>query len=374
MTEQPEAGWRKFVMEASATGGLPAAPTSVVTAPTPFSAGFPSPPSFDPIERLPEERKNLFRKVCQHADDACALAVPFEDVRLASMYRVEKENELRRLTSHPQDDGFNLPETDRRVILAQQALTKATDDLRRVQARQDERAAAQQAALRVKANCEQFLRYELPGDCRLEAIEVEPPKLLKGEASLLDAVENRRRRCRELKADLHRVASAPFPSSHAKAKMRAQIEALAMQGAPSVALLIEHDGKVEFQTQSIRSEVHGTERALAFAEAPDAIALTCWLHRDLLIKRLDEEISSESDDRAALSHTDRELRSAEIQGDLLDIERQEASLTWSAMEQNFPIEFRSDISPLALLGLKLITTPRAEAPPETSPGLSWPWK
>ena len=56
-------------------------------------------------------------------------------------------------------------------------------------------------------------------------------------------------------------------------------------------------------------------------------------------------------------------------GDLLDIERQEAALTWSAMEQGLPIEFRSDLSPLALLGLKLITTPRADALPETSPGI-----
>jgi hypothetical protein len=58
------------------------------------------------------------------------------------------------------------------------------------------------------------------------------PKLAKGEASLLDAAENRRRRFRELRADLHRIASAPFPSAYAKQQMRAQIEALAMQGAP----------------------------------------------------------------------------------------------------------------------------------------------
>jgi hypothetical protein len=51
-------------------------------------------------------------------------------------------------------------------------------------------------------------------------------KLVKGETSLIDAIENRRRRVRELKADLHRIRSAPFPSSHAKAQMRAQVEQL----------------------------------------------------------------------------------------------------------------------------------------------------
>jgi hypothetical protein len=60
--------------------------------------------------------------------------------------------------------------------------------------------------------------------------------------------------------------------------------------------------------------------------------------------------------------------------DLLSVERDEAALTWSAMEQRLPIEFRPDISPLALLGLKLVTAPRADAFPETSPGLSWPMR
>ena len=68
--------------------------------------------------------------------------------------------------------------------------------------------------------------------------------------------------------------------------MRAQIEALAMQGAPSVSSLIEHDGKIEFQTRSIRSEVRvRTQRALAFAEVPDTVALVAWLHKDALIAR-----------------------------------------------------------------------------------------
>ena len=44
-----------------------------------------------------------------------------------------------------------------------------------------------------------------------------------------------------MKADLHRIESAPYPSSYAKERMREQIEALAQQGAPVVSSLIEHD-------------------------------------------------------------------------------------------------------------------------------------
>jgi hypothetical protein len=349
---------------------LTPAPLTTITAQPPLSAGFPSPPSFDPIERLPEERKDLLRKLRQHADDARALAVPFEDVRAASMYRIEKENELRRLTAHPQDGGFNLPETDRRVIVAQQALTRATEDLQRLQERAEKRAAAQQAALLMLAAAETWLREGVPGNCRIEVIETEPPKLNKNE-TIVDGIDRLRRRGRELKADLHRIASAPFPSSYAKQRMREQVETLAMQGAPSVSALIELDGKIEFQTQRLTSEVHGERRSLAFAEMPNTIALFAWLHRDALIAALDREIATESDDGAALSHSDRELRTAETMGDLLAVERDECALVWQAQAQNLPCEHRQDVSVLALLSIALVTTPRADASPETSPGLSW---
>ena len=260
---------------------------------------------------------------------------------------------------------------DSRVVTQQRLVNKLTDDFRRLQERDETKAAAFRAASQALANVETWLKSGVPGSTTLEAVETEPPPLKKGE-DVLDAVEARRRRVRELRADKHRVESAAYPSSHAKAKMRQQIEQLAMQGAPSVSRLVELDGPVEFQMQRLRSDVIGAEqRALAFAEVTDTLALFAWLHRDLLIKRLDEEISSESDDGAALSHTDRELRSAEIQGDMLDIERQEAALTWSAIEQGLPCEFRADCSPLAILQVRLVTTPRATELPETSLGLSW---
>jgi hypothetical protein len=352
---------------------LTPAPIIGVTAPTSFSLP-PGPPQHDVIERLPEERKDLFRKICQHVDDACALSVPFETVREASMEKVGAENELKRRTSHPQDGGFGLKPDDRSVISATKDVEKATANLRRVQQLQAERAAAQQAALRVKAACEDWLRYGVPANCQIEAIEVEPPKLAKNEPGLLDAIENRRRRWRELRANLHRIASAPFPSSHAKAKMRQQIEALAMQGAPSVSRLVELDGPVEFQNHRLSSEVHGERRSLAFTEVPDAVALVAWLHKDALIAALDREIASEADDKSALSHEARQTAEAETMGDLLDIERQEAALVWQAQAQGLPIEHRADISPLALLGVRLVTIPRTTELPETSPGYSWPWR
>jgi hypothetical protein len=42
--------------------------------------------------------------------------------------------------------------------------------------------------------------------------------------------------------------------------------------------------------------------------------------------------------------------------------------------QGLPIWHRSDISPLALLGLRLITAPRVSETSGTTPGYSWPWR
>ena len=226
-------------------------------------------------------------------------------------------------------------------------------------------------ALRVKAGCEDFLRYGVPGDCTLEAIETEPPPLKKGEG-ILDAVEARGRRVRELRADLYRIASAPYPSSYSKAQMRAQIEAQAHLAVPDVTNLIEHDGKIIWPTRRVQVDVFNAQPgAIAFVEIP--VSLDPWLHRDALIAALDREIASEADDKAALSHEARQQQEAEVLGDLLAVERDEAALTWSAMEQGLPVEFRSDISPLAILQVQLVTTPRADTLPETSPGFSWPW-
>jgi hypothetical protein len=67
-----------------------------------------------------------------------------------------------------------------------------------------------------------------------------------------------RRRGRELKADLRRIQSAPFPSSYAKQQMRAQIEALAMSGTPNVSNLTEHDREIAWPTQMLRCQAHNT--------------------------------------------------------------------------------------------------------------------
>ena len=215
------------------------------------------------------------------------------------MAKIGAGNALTRLTSHPQDGGFGLKPDDRRVFEAQRTVDRATEDFERIKQRSETRTAAWQAASGALANAETWLKRGRPGNTTLEAVEVVEPKLAKSEG-ILDGIERLRRRGRELRADLHRIASAPFPSAYVKQQMREQIEALAMQGAPSVSALVELDGKIVWPMQMMRSEVRGGEHpALAFAETHDAVALICWLHKSALIAALDREISTESDDPAS---------------------------------------------------------------------------
>jgi hypothetical protein len=152
-----------------------------------------------------------------------------------------------------------------------------------------------------------------------------------------------------------------------KAQAKAQIEALAMRGAVNVSLLVEHDGMVEFPTQQVRATVYNAgPAAVAYHDAVDVVGLIAFLHKPALIAALDRLIDEEADDKAALSSDAREVAASEVQGDLLSVERDESWFVWRAMDERLPVEHRPDISPVALLGLRLVTTPHA-VPSGSSP-------
>jgi hypothetical protein len=326
---------------------LTSAPIIGVTAPTSFSLP-PGPPQHDMIERVPEERKELFRKLSQRRADAHRLIPEFETIREASMARVDAENVLRKRTSPPQDFGDNLPPTDPLVFAAKKHLEKMTADFKRLTELQEVRSAAWQAASAALTACEDWLRYGVPANCQIEAIEVEPPKLLKSEG-LMDGVARLQRRGREIKATIHSIRSSPFPKDHCKRRAHETVEALERRGAISVSRLVELDGEIEWPMQRASSQViGGAERALAFHETVDVVGLIAFIFKDALIAALDREIDAEADDAAALTHEQRQQREAEALGDLLAVEREESWFVWQAQSQGLPIEHRADISPLAL--------------------------
>jgi hypothetical protein len=283
------------------------------------------------------------------------------------MARVEAENALTRLTSHQQYGGFNLPAEHRSVVEATALLEKMTAAFNRITELQRERSATWTTSGAAASACESWLRDARPPGAELEDWDGPEPQLQKGEKTLLDAIENRRRRVREIMADLHRIRSAPFPSSWAKQRMREAVDQLAARGAPDPTNILENGGEIIWPSMRLTSDVHAAERALAFTEVPDMLALVAWLMKDALIKRLDGEIASEADDAAALTHEARREREAEVLADLLACERDEAGLTWAAMEQSLPVEFRGDMNPLAILQVQMVSV-AAHGSPGTSPG------
>jgi hypothetical protein len=71
---------------------------------------------------------------------------------------------------------------------------------------------------------------------------------------------------------------------------------------------------------------------------------------EALIKRLAAKIDTESDEAAALTREVRQQREAEVMGDLLAVERDEAALVWRGMDERLTVEHIADINPAALLG------------------------
>ena len=64
------------------------------------------------------------------------------------------------------------------------------------------------------------------------------------------------------------------------------------------------------------------------------------------------EIDAESDDKSALTHEARQKAEAEVQGDLLAVEREEARWCGRRRRRACRASFATDCSPLALLGLQ----------------------
>jgi hypothetical protein len=111
---------------------------------------------------------------------------------------------------------------------------------------------------------------------------------------------------------------------------------------------------------------------VAFIEAEDAVGLVCWLLGPELLKKISAGFR-EIGEGDALDQRQRAEALATISADRLAAERSEVSLIWAAAERGEIIDFRSDTTPAAALGISLRTLSPAEAP-ATSPGLSWPMR
>ena len=318
---------------------------------------------------MPGPAAERLRLLQQHVADLHVLTVPLEDRQAANTARFEAEARLKRLKDSASAGGFELDDRDPRVKAEQKRLNVLAAEAKRLNDINEVRSAAWRVAAQTVQAVTAWLQEGKPAGTVLEVYEGRAPALQKGE-SLLDAVENRRRRIRELKSDIARINAAPFPSAHARAKMRQTVEALATRGAVSVSRLIEHDADIEFADEHrtvpvVAGSKENPVSTVVGWQQPDVLALVCWLHKDAIVARLDAEIAAESDDRAALTHEAREKAVAEVATDMLAVEREECFWLFEALSQNLPTPLRVDVDPLALLGLQLRTVAPRVVPGST---------
>jgi hypothetical protein len=319
----------------------------------------------DPLDVLPgggASRSHLL-SLRQRAQDARALFLPLSDE--LTEVRLEKQRadvRLAQLKLRRGEGGPDLDDDDRQVIEIRKTIARLEGELTRLTALELHRSASAHATASLLRSCEEWLRRGRPGGTVLVEAPVEVSDVLKKGERLPEAVERLRHRLRELDADRHRIESAPFPSADCKARMREEIEIIAARGAPSVDGLVEHFGNVAWPQEWVRIPLvavtadKGTAvTGSASGELSDTLGFMIWLHKSAVIKALSDLIDQESDDAAALSQQDREVRLTEIGRDRLVIERQEAALVWRALAQGDAIEHRPDATPSAVLGVELQT-------------------
>jgi hypothetical protein len=152
MAKQPDQGWSEHVlnslptMEATTSvtpaTGLTPGPVAETTAQPPFSLGPALSPQVDLLELLPPGAADKLRALRQRSDDLHAIIPLFAELQEATGLKQDAERALKRLTAHPSERGHNLPETDSRVVIAQQHLDKMAADLKRLQERSETRSQA----------------------------------------------------------------------------------------------------------------------------------------------------------------------------------------------------------------------------------------
>ena len=104
--------------------------------------------------------------------------------------------------------------------------------------------------------------------------------------------------------------------------------------------------------------------ALGFVEADAAVALTVWLNRDAIEKRLSAELDKTSGDDG-LDDAERIRQTSEVSAALLECQRDLCELTWLALAERLPVACAHDLDARAILGLELVTGPHQQASPGT---------
>ena len=317
----------------------------------------------DPLDwpQLPKPAKVALRRLRRARDDAWhAWRVVADERQEAWDAKRAVEAQLKLLTggrpdsawySHTQHASFQkLPDDDLGVATELGKLEDVAAELGRLGPIVDERSQRSQQCGRLVTAVEAYLNGCGRAAAAFKVYKGPEPSPQKRE-SPVDAVERCRRRLRELDADRHRVASAPWHSSEAKRRARAEIDAFAERGQPSVLPLIEScDGSIYWAERPFTDVVIGGRLVSAVGD-PQALPLLFWLHRDAIFAKIEQQIDAVADDANSLTERERAEQIGEIDRDRLAVQREEEHWIGAAVDAGMTMLRRPDADPRAVLGL-----------------------
>lgn len=251
--------------------------------------------------------------------------------------------------------GYNLADNDLRVVSEQEKLNQKSAELKRRNELSELRGGRWRILSTLVRRSENWI-MDIPAGTAIAMHTVDPQ--LRGGETLVDGIERLRGRLREVRAEHDRVMAAPWPSAVAKQKLRQQINKLAEAGRPLAHLAIDRGSEIAFPMRSYQIKIMNSDpAAIGFHEAPDPIALLCWLLREPLRLALESEIDAAANDVAALTAEQRQQAAERLLADALELEREESELVWRAQTDNPTILQRDDIAIPALLNVELVPAP-----------------
>ncbi|MHB2166078.1 hypothetical protein [Alsobacter sp. R-9] len=323
-----------------AGGGVESAPRRSI-----FNVG-------DPLGALPVSVADRYRVLLDERDEARGIWEVRRDASEAQRVRVrDAERDLTilreasgRKESVRQSDGSLSwspgVSHEERLAAAEKRVETAKAEFARLNARTEEAHERYQAAMRAEVQAMRYIRAHAD---RVTAAA--PVTIAKATP---DALAKVLEEIAKLGADRHEIRSAPVPSSYAKARMRAEVDALANAGRPDVGRLIDiPDGEITWPEE--RCEISNGSGAVTYGRLPDATALVAWLYRDDLVARLDREIEDLADDGAALDEQTRAKKLAAIAEATLAAERKAVAIVDSLKAGGQWVAFPEHLDVRALL-------------------------
>ncbi|RWI90527.1 MAG: hypothetical protein EOR22_23580 [Mesorhizobium sp.] len=315
----------------------------------------------DLADRLPPAARAKMLRLREAKIAARDLALPmFDRIREVRLDRVKawadftkREESFTHNYNHIYRHYQELPPEGKQeqaaVDQAKVKVARLDEEIARLEAQNEAKQRRSQAlGALIDNNLERFLGSLQPGT-RIAAFDGIAPKLRKGETAIA-AIERIRSERAALLADLSELQGRPITAAAAKARLRAEIAALASAGRPSVLSLADHGEPVGWKHTRLELRRSADMQGYVTGLSIDALGLIAWAFGDELIALLDAEIDA-TDTSAGISDEDRGAAEFQITASLQSLEREEEALIEMAEAQGQMVERRADADPAAVLGI-----------------------